>query len=300
MAPTQSISDSLPRTRLEQTIVIEQMITMFYFEFGTNYVFPGEYHNFWEILYVDRGELEVRADDVVHNLKQGMMIFHKPNEYHRFHATRGKAPNLIVLTFECHSPAMLRFSDKVFSLEREEYNLLAEIIKEGRNAFQFPFDCPLVRRPGAALGSEQLIKCFLEAFLIRLLRKEAAPAADTALTLANRDNASADLVEKIIVYMEERISEEVSLQELSRTFHVSRTQLQQLFKKNTGRSVMEYMAKARVDRAKIMIREGTDNMTEIASKLGFSSSHYFSKAFKKATRMSPTEYARTVMLKMEQ
>src|SRR5262245_32166435 len=103
--------DDYQRTLLAPTIVIDRLITMFYFEFGRDYVFSGESHNFWELLYVDRGEIEVMADEERHLLTQGMMIFHKPNEYHRFYAVGGKAPNVIVMTFECESEAIGQFRE---------------------------------------------------------------------------------------------------------------------------------------------------------------------------------------------
>jgi len=40
-----------------------------------------------------------------------------------------------------------------------------------------------------------------------------------------------------------------------------------------------------------MIRKGYHNFTEISDILGYTSIHYFSQAFKKATGMTPSEYA---------
>lgn len=292
------MEQSHQRTRLTQTIVIDQIITMFYFEFGRDYVFSGEHHDFWEFLYVDRGEIEVMADEQRHTLKQGMMIFHKPNEYHRFHAAGGKAPNVIVMTFECTSDAIRQFQDLVIQLEDEERNLLADIVKEGMNAFEFPFRHPLKRREDAKLGSEQLIKCYLEMFLIRLLRKQTMHARKPSLSSAAKERASDELARHIAKYLEDHSDTELSLDEICRVFMIGKTRLKELFKRATGCTVMGYAANARVERAKLMIRERTDNMTEIAEKLGFSSIHYFSKAFKKQTNMTPTEYARTVKARL--
>ncbi|REE87418.1 AraC-like DNA-binding protein [Paenibacillus taihuensis] len=298
MEQSQSVLDPYQRTRLEQTIVIDQMITMFYFEFGQNYVFSGESHNFWEFLYVDRGEIEVLADEQRHLLTQGMMIFHKPNEYHRFGAVGGKAPNVIVMTFECASEAIGHFRDLVIQLEDEERNLLADIVKEGMNAFEFPFRHPLKRREDAKLGSEQLIKCYLEMFLLRLLRKQTMHARKSALSSAAKERSNDELARHIAKYLEDHLDTELSLDEVSRAFMIGKTRLKELFKRATGHTVMGYAANARVERAKLMIRERTDNITEIAEKLGFSSIHYFSKAFKKQTNMTPTEYARTVKARL--
>ncbi|AZN43090.1 AraC family transcriptional regulator [Paenibacillus albus] len=298
MEQTQTEQDDYYRTRLTQTIAIEQMITMFYFEFGRDYVFSGESHNFWELLYVDRGVIEVMADDERHLLTQGMMIFHKPNEYHKFNAVGGKAPNVIVMTFECESEAITGFRDLVIQLEDEERNMLANIVREGMNAFEFPFRHPLKRREDAKLGSEQLIKCYLETLLLRLLRRQAVHARKPSLSSAAKERASDELARHIVKYLDDHLDRELSLDEISRMFMIGKTRLKELFKQATGHTVMAYAANARVERAKLMIRERTDNMTEIAEKLGFSSIHYFSKAFKKQTNMTPTEYARTVKARL--
>ncbi|RAP77025.1 helix-turn-helix domain-containing protein [Paenibacillus montanisoli] len=298
MEQSQTVLDAYHRTRLEQTIVIDRIITMFYFEFGKDYEFTGERHDFWEFLYVDRGEIEVMADDTRHLLKQGMMIFHKPNEYHRFYAVGGKAPNLIVMTFECGSEAIGRFRDLVLALDDEERNLLAGIVKEGMNAFEFPFQHPLKRREDAKVGSEQLIKCYLETFLLRLLRRQTMNPRAVQLSSAAKERTNDELAHHIAKYLDDRLDEAVSLEDISRTFMVGKTKLKELFKRTTGYSVMAYAANARMEKAKLMIRENTDNMTEIAEKLGFSSIHYFSKAFKKHAGMTPTEYAKTVKARL--
>ncbi|WP_409343141.1 helix-turn-helix domain-containing protein [Paenibacillus sp. MBLB4367] len=284
------------RTRLKQTIVIQNLITMYYFEFGKNYVFPGEQHDFWEIIYVDKGEVEFLAETTRHLLKQGTIIFHKPNEFHSFYAYRGKAPNLIVITFDCKSAAMRHFENQVIALADEERNLLAQIVKEGMASFQFPFRYPLEqsRRSDAPIGSEQLIKLYLEMFLIQLLRRDSFTETTEPLSSAPREKDNAELIRNVIRYMEERLDTNVSLAEIGDALHISKTRLKDLFKKSMGHTVMEYFARMKIKRSKELIREESYNMTEIASMLGFSSVHYFSKAFKKASGMSPSEYARSV------
>ncbi|OCT12369.1 AraC family transcriptional regulator [Paenibacillus pectinilyticus] len=286
------------RTHLMMSLVINTVITMHYFEFGKDYAFNGEKHDFWEFLYVDRGEVEVQADDNRYLLKQGSIIFHKPNEFHSFYATKGKAPNLIVMTFDCHSKAMQFFENKLLYLEDEERNLLAQIVREGQQAFEFPFGHPLVRRPDAPVGSEQMLQSYLEILLLRLLRKSSSGEADTSLSTGAKEKSVHDLTTKVIAYMVENIDAQLTLNDISQLFCVGKSQLKDLFKKHTRYTVMEYFAKLKIDQAKVLIREEDYNFTEISRRLGFSSVHYFSKAFKKATLMSPSEYARTVKSRM--
>ncbi|EGL20291.1 MULTISPECIES: AraC family transcriptional regulator [unclassified Paenibacillus] len=290
----------MQRTYLEQVIRIGSIITMYYFEHGKDYVFRGERHNFWEFLYVDKGEIEVVTDDAGHVLKQGMAIFHEPNEFHSFRAAPGRAPNVIVLTFDCDSPAMRAFAGGVLRLEDEERDLLARIVQEGENAFEFPFEYPLKRRERALPGSEQLLRCYLEAFLIRLLRQ--APfdekASPAQLSSPARQKNQEELAAKVIAFMEANVESPVTLDEISRHFHIGKTLLKESFKAQTGTTIMKYWSRIKIGQAKLLIREEACNFTEIAGRLGFGSVHHFSKTFKKASGMSPSEYARSVKARM--
>jgi AraC-like DNA-binding protein len=272
---------------------------MFYFEFGKGYVFRGEQHDFWEFLYVDKGEIEVVADNDRYSLKQGSIIFHKPNEFHRFHAGKGTAPSVIVMTFDCNSKAMKRFENQVIALQDDERNLLAMLVEEGMNAFEFPFTHPLPRRKDALLGSEQLIQSYLVTFLIRLLRRnEFRPfkklTKPSDLSSTAKEKSSHLLVKNVLDYLESHQHENITLEQISEALHIAKTRLKDQFKKETGQPVMETFARMRMDRAKQLIREDNSNFTEIARLLGFSSVHYFSKAFKKATGAAPSEYAKSV------
>lgn len=128
-----------PRIQLQESISIQNLISFHYFEYAKGYVFDGEQHDFWEILYVDKGEVEVRADDHIHTLQQGHMIFHKPEEFHTVSVKHEhKPPNLIVISFECASAAMSDFENKIVALGDRERNMLSLIIQEGFQAFLPP------------------------------------------------------------------------------------------------------------------------------------------------------------------
>ena len=83
--------------RLQRPLAVDDIVSVHYFEYSSNYYFEGECHDFWEFLYVDKGELDVRAGDVVQHLKKGQIIFHKPGEFHALSANGVVAPNLVVV-----------------------------------------------------------------------------------------------------------------------------------------------------------------------------------------------------------
>ena len=76
---------------------------------------------------------------------------------------------------------------------------------------------------------------------------------------------------------------------------MSRSLIQKLFKEETGWSVMEYFYRLKIEEAKRLIREETNNFTQIADILGYSTIHYFSRQFKKIVGMSPSEYSKSIL-----
>ena len=290
------------KTTLSEEIVIRKIVTVHYFEYAKNYVFEGEQHDFWEFLYVDKGEIEVMADAQGYRLTQGEIIFHKPNEFHNVWANGKVAPNLIVVAFECRSEAMTFFENKLLSIGDYEKNLLAHIIREAKKAFSSPFNDPLLtrleRNPIQPFGCEQLIRINLELLLISLFRKGTSIQSKNRISSAVKERSDEDMVKKIIAYLRDRLYENIRFEDVRQFSNLSRTNLKVLFKDKTGMSVMEFFRNIKVEEAKKMIREEHYNFTEISKKLGYDSIHYFSRQFKKITGMSPSEYASSVKVKI--
>lgn len=84
------------------------------------------------------------------------------------------------------------------------------------------------------------------------------------------------------------------MEQMCRDCLVGRSYLQRAFHEVSGGGVMEYFGVRKIDAAKRLIREEGGNFTEIAAALGYGSSYYFSRSFKKVTGMTPSEYASSV------
>ncbi|WP_122629025.1 response regulator transcription factor [Lucifera butyrica] len=84
--------------------------------------------------------------------------------------------------------------------------------------------------------------------------------------------------------------EELSLQEVAKTLQISPTYLSRLLKQETGISFVDYLTHVRVKKAIQLMNDPMIKLYEIAERVGYSSQHYFSTAFKKALGISPQEY----------
>ncbi|MDD2284960.1 MAG: AraC family transcriptional regulator [Paludibacter sp.] len=281
---------------------IDSLVSLHYFEFAKDFIFAGESHNFWEVMYVDKGEVEVTADKNGYVLKQGDMIFHKPNEFHSVWANKRIAPNIVVVSFVCKSEAMEFFCNKIFVAGNTERNILGGIIKEGYQAFLPPFDNPhrheLVRKNDSRFGSEQMIKVHIQTLLIELVRRNTKLKKVERLSTVARERAEEDFERRLEKFLVENISEDLTLNDVCKHMKMSRTLMIKLFKSKKDIGIMEYFRSLKIEQAKKIIREGNHNITEVSELLGYSSIHSFSRHFSKTTNMSPSEYAKSVQSRL--
>lgn len=279
---------------LNDFIHIQKLYTIHYFEYMRNFHFAGESHNFWEFIYVDKGMVQITMDNTEHLLNKGDIAFHKPNEFHKVDATGEVAPNIIVISFECNDMAMEFFQRQILKLDDHDRSLLADILVEARKLFQCPLNDPYMKympkNDDIPSGTEQLIRLYLELFLIRLYRRYTG-ASEVKLS-AVKD--SANVFNRIADYMELNISSQLTLEQICKDNMISRSQLQKVFQKECNQGVMEFFFAKKIEAAKQMIRNGKFNFSQIAEQLGYSSIHYFSRQFRKITGMSPSEYASSV------
>lgn len=287
-------------TSIKKVFNINKIVTVHYFEYEKDYSFIGETHNFWEIVYVDKGEIEIEMDNEIKHLEQGNIAFHEPEEYHNLRANGIVAPNLIIISFICNSPAMSFFKKKVLPLSDIERHLLATIIRETIQAFSSPLEdtflSGLSRRCDATFGSEQMISNSLEQLLISLYRNF-GEIRKSSTTL--RRGIDQDVLSNVLSFLQDHICEKLTLPQIADAVGISCTGLKTLFKEQIGEGVISHFSNMKTDIAKAMIREGKYNISQISAYLGFDSIHFFSRRFKQLTGMSPTEYGKSVKVEFE-
>lgn len=289
---------------LRQEIAVKEIYTIHYFEYRSDFRFSGERHNFWEFCYVDKGEVLITGGEKERILKKGEIVFHKPNEFHSVAATGSSAPNLAVVSFQCLGEAMRFFEDKTLHVDNIERNLLAQIILEAKNCFAHRLDDPyqtkMIKKNTVPFGSEQLLRLYLEQFLLHMVRRNTiAPHSHQRIEKTSKNKGDTEIFQRLVLYLEEHISEQLTVEQICKDNTIGRSQLQTLFRAQSGHSVMDYFANLKIDAAKEMIRMNDMNFTQIAEKLGYTSIHYFSRQFKKITAMTPTEYAYSIKILAE-
>lgn len=277
---------------------VTKLVNAAYYQLGPDFQWPGERHDFWEVVYVDRGEAVITAEEEEYTLKAWEMVFHCPNEWHNLRAAEGKTAGVIVIAFVCDSPGMEAFRRRIIALGPQERQCLTTIVREAERAYvYFENRAPhvrLVRREDAPLGAEQLIRANLEQLFIYACRGSAAGRAEAPRMNSNALNHHSEMVERTKGFLYAHIHEKITLARVAAEISVSPSHLKRVFREQTGQSVIAYLTDMRVRRAKQMICDHQYNFSQIAEAVGFDSVYYFSARFKKYTGMTPTDYARSV------
>ncbi len=121
-----------------------------------------------------------------------------------------------------------------------------------------------------------------------------AEFGDLLLELSERRRPSGGSVRDPVVtvkkYIADHLTGDVSLGRLGEQVYLNPFYLSRLFKKNTGISITDYIIHARIEKAKELLRNTNRRVNDIALEVGFESSSYFTRFFKRLIKMTPVEY----------
>ncbi len=280
----------------ESVIDVKKIANIHYFEFTKQFHTLKDRHGFRELIYVDSGHIEVKAENYEGVVKKGEVIIHRENETHSISCPLDIAPNVIIIGFACDCGRLDPFASAPVPLTAELQRLLTDVIKEGRSVFLPPYDVPnlkdMKKRVDYPFGADQMIKLKLEAFFIELIR-----ARETSVR-TNLPASAGVKMQEVHRYIEENYRERIRLDELCFLYGTNKTTLCAHFKEEYGTTVLGYINALKIKEAKRLLREGNYNLTQIAAMVGFSSLHYFSRAFKQHENQSPTQYMKSIKAKL--
>ncbi len=281
--------------RLSNLLSINKIVTVHYYEFSKDFSFDGESHNFWEMVYVDKGQVNIQAGANTFTLKQGQVAFHKPNEFHTICTDGINAADVFVIAFVCNSSSMDFFKSNVTTLSSKLKKNMFSIIDESLSTFELmPITgVELLMKSNAPIGSQQMIRIHLEEFLILLMRE--ASEKSSHVFFPTKESMENHIVTQIITIIEENVYSKISVYDLCSEMNYSRAYLSGIFKTSTGMTIGEYITKLKIKESKKLIRNGTYTFAEISDMLCFDNQHYFSRVFKKVTNFTPSQYKNSIL-----
>ena len=270
--------------RILPYIRINEILGYYYNIRNSGYNFKGETHNYFELTYVDRGCMKTIVDDMEYELRENELIIYGPGQFHRQEIPVGESCSYVTIIFDMES---IIFDDngsgydvilnKIFGYNKKIQTLIKDFVNESSS--QIPY-------------MNSLMLCLLQETIIRLLQSEFIGHKENHPVTEVRQHYQDELLNKILSYINETITEPITVAEICQKFSLSRSSLQILFKENLQQTPKKYISELKLDKSCQLIRENKYTISEIALMLGFNSIHYFSRAFTLKYGIAPSEYAK--------
>ena len=285
---------NLEPTSLVTTLTVDTIYAAFAYVYSPAFVFKGETHKAWELVYAHKGEVVIETPERTQILHKGEAFIHKPYEFHKIRANN-TACNMIFLSFDTESEELFLAAGKPLVVSQSQVHTILRIADEcavslaGKNSMP---DLEKDKKPEFA--ASQIIKNLLEVLLIDFIRQVTgnSPEKLSQPTLYTEKS----IVQSAISYMQNNLTQKLTLQDIAAQVGYSASYLSSVFRKTMNISVINYCILLKIEKAKKLIAEGNKNINEIAEILDFNSVQYFSTQFKKITKMTPTQFASAIKL----
>lgn len=267
-------------------------------------------HEYFEMLYVEKGSLtnRFRGSEVL--MKPGDVMIMKPYVLHVLDDAVKSQSRMAyccsflpeVVDFNIHSLEELKNSR---SPNKYFFKPFMSLVDENVSAVQLNMD-PKQRAVLSGLFGElreithenterghALTRCrFLD--LLEYLAAQydldqgvGQPVPIDLAVPASRYQAG---MHKTLNYIHDHFEEVLKLQDMAAMSGASETYFCRLFKHETGMTFLNYLNGLRIERACVLLRNTTDNALDVCYQVGFNDYTHFGRQFKKHTGMSPAEF----------
>lgn len=273
--------------KVDKVLEIDGIYTIFEGGYDGSYIFTGEAHDFWEMVYIIDGSACVCADEHVYHMGKNEIIFHRPMQLHKFNIENNKTAQMFIVSFDIKGEFVPQLENKACRLSPIQNSLLMSLIQYLRRAESvlgvwehnsMRDFIPAFSNPAAA----QTVQNMLENFLLSV-------CGNNADVCAADDTAEAVIYSAAVRYMNTASDRWLSTAQIARECGVSLTHLKNIFSKYAGMGIHKYFLSIKLQAA-MRLLSGGSSVSQTAAALNFSSQNYFSVVFKRETGLSPTEY----------
>lgn len=231
-------------------------------------------HKSYEMIYVYEGTLDIELSSGSYSLQPHDLIIYRSE---RSVMDVGENCSYLTVVFEVNQRKSLHILDHTFHCTSELQQILWKLLIESDENSYY---------------TRTLMVCYLQEALLLLMQFYEMISHKTLF--ADNNSARNDLLSEILSYMNKRITEPITIEEICHEFYISRSSLQALFKTHLNTSPKNYLLNIKLQKSKELIRQNQYTISEIAYMLGFSSIHYFSRLFKKYFNTTPSAYSRKI------
>lgn len=251
------------------------------FRFPASFRFETHSHGAIEINYINTGCCIMGVGDHYVPLKQGDCIIINPYIPHCFMVDVVKACKITQVELAVSIPAHV--NNKISFLEYEDdyykLNHCEHIVRLLENV------CYCYRMKGDTNNAKAQ-------YSFAIAQMYAALSYEIDVMKSKTKLEKNDKVGEMIRYINENLENDLKLEELSEQFGISSRYVRKYFLQNMGMKCTEYINILRIGKAKELLCEPSNSVTDVALMTGFNSSQYFCRIFRRQMGMTPVEYCR--------
>jgi AraC-like DNA-binding protein len=248
-----------------------------------------------QMVYVHKGKGRIKIGEKMYTAKTGDVFFYGPGVSHSFYADEVD-PYLLTgfhFDFTSHYKTLL-FPIGPFATHLYKGELATETI-EFADFIGFPEHINLSAHTRlrelifemlkefeeGKIYNEGYINSLFHAFLIIISRNVLIREVDP--------NSKDEVVNQVIRFIQDHFTESLTNECIAARFHFHQNYLNQLMVAHTGVPIRQYLIDFRIRKALDMLLNTRFSIIEIAKKVGYEDSHYFSRVFKKKTGLTPAQ-----------
>ncbi|MBE7043007.1 MAG: AraC family transcriptional regulator [Ruminococcaceae bacterium] len=237
--------------------------------------YPLHWHEHLELLYFRAGECRVVCGGESYLAKKKELIIINRNE---LHSTENDGTG----RFFC-----IRITPSFFSDVDCENTLFHSFIK-GDEFITNCFEQIFMEHQAKSEGYDMQIKSLVYALMAHIVRhyKTDSLSGDEILIRKNKTKRISD----ILTYISANYHTKLTTNALAERFHLTDHYFCCFFKNETGQSPIDYINRYRIEKSTILLKNSDQSITNIAQKVGFDDSNYFSRIFKRYIGITPREY----------
>jgi AraC-like DNA-binding protein len=141
-------------------------------------------------------------------------------------------------------------------------------------------------------GQELQLRALMSALLLSIVQSGAGEAAPAEYSPAPPFDRAAQIAQLAVRYIHDNLHRALPVAEVAAQAHVSPRHLARLMAHFTGVSPADYIERARLDRARHLLRTSTLSIKEVARAAGYGDVHHFTRVFSRRCHMPPGAYRR--------
>lgn len=260
------------------------------------------YHDYLEITYVYEGSGLFQSGSEKYPLSKGDLLVVGNSELHWFETGTSEPLNMVAIFFlpeliykPVYPSGDFDFIRFFYDRSHDFSNFIpaAEVAETGiPELIQEIYSRNLHKHKHYRLYIKNLLRRILLVLLEYYEARVNGPLIETDKKIKNIDR-----LRDVFSLIETSYQDKITLEEAANTVNMSTHYFCKFFKKVTGLTFTEYILRVRIDKAKELLLKNRLSITQIAYEVGFESSSYFHKVFRKLTQLNPKQYMEKVVQK---